>query len=455
MSIEQRENTPALNDPDASPITSEGKRERTPWLLAFLCFVIPALPTFVVLPGPLKSNGSPARAIAITFLLLVILGSVLMRRTTPTRRARPGIALMLLYFLLVLTVYGVGLTHVDSWTVEASKTRSMIMVVANTGLGLYALTRVETLRQRTVVLGSLAMGLTFACVVGLLQQFNIDLRFFFEPPGFVLNFEYLNLTERLGAKRVVGTSQHAIEFAVLAVMTVPLTIHFARFAVHRSVRWLAVLACGLALLAIPAAVSRTGVLALIAALLLYMWNFKVRTLAVALAGGTTAVLAYIVAFPTVAAALWDTIVNSEQDESILARQADYATVSDTFREHPLFGLGLGASTPSEYGFLDNEWLQAIVQGGTVGLAAMIVLAGGGIFGISAALRSARTPRERDQAYVLGSMFVAILVSSFTFDLFSFQQPTTILFLIFGLLWSSFTVALPEREPAPQRELSSV
>src|SRR5262249_50964415 len=42
--------------------------ERTPWLLAFLCILIPALPSFVVLAGPLKSNGSPARMIAVLLL---------------------------------------------------------------------------------------------------------------------------------------------------------------------------------------------------------------------------------------------------------------------------------------------------------------------------------------------------------------------------------------------------
>ncbi len=71
-----------------------------------------------------------------------------------------------------------------------------------------------------------------------------------------------------------------------------------------------------------------------------------------------------------------------------------------------------------------------------------MLAGGGIFGLAAALRSAATPRERDQAYMLGSMFVAILVSSFTFDIMGFQQATFILFVVFGLLWSNFRVSLP-------------
>ena len=75
----------------------------------------------------------------------------------------------MLYFLLQLAIYGVGLTHSDSALVEASKTRSMITLVAYIGVALYVMTRVETERQRTIVLGCLAIGLTFACVVGLLQ----------------------------------------------------------------------------------------------------------------------------------------------------------------------------------------------------------------------------------------------------------------------------------------------
>src|SRR5262249_18975571 len=105
--------------------------------------------------------------------------------------------------------------------------------------------------------------------------------------------------------------------------------------------------------------------------------------------------------------------------------------------------GPGGSLPYVYGFLDNEWLQAIVNGGITGVAAMIVLAVGGIFGISALLRGASTPRERDQAYGVGSIFIAILSTSFTFDLFSYQQATLIYFISFGLLWSNFKIKLPE------------
>jgi O-antigen ligase len=231
-------------------------------------------------------------------------------------------------------------------------------------------------------------------------------------------------------------------------VTLPLTIYFARHAATRNVRFLSAAACGLAILAMPTAVARSGVIALVAALLVFMFARSVRQIAIGVIVGSFAVGGYFVAFPRVATALWTTIVHSEQDPSVLHRTADYPVVSQTFRAHPVFGIGLGGSPPSTYGYVDNQWLQAVVQGGTVGVTAMIVLAGGGIFGLAAALRSAATPRERDQAYMLGSMFVAILVSSFLFDLFAFQQAALLLFIIVGMLWSSFIVSLPGARTTP-------
>jgi O-antigen ligase len=437
--------TAVRNDPLGSIYSAE-PRERTPWLLGFLCLLIPILPAFLVPAGPLKSNGSPAKMIAVLFFGLAVFGFILVRRTASTRTLRPGVVIILFYFLLQLAVYGVGLTHADSELVEASKTRALIILVANVGVALCVLSRVRTTRQRNIVLGCLAIGLTFACLVGLLQAIsNIDLRFLFQPPGFVKNIDAENLQaqQRLGATRVGGTSSHSIEFSVLAAVTVPLTIYFARNAARRDVRWAAALACGLALVSMPAAGSRTGVLALLVALLVYMFNFKVHQLARALVAGSAMVVSYIALFPNFAQALWGAITGAREDTSILDRIADYARVSRTFRDNPVFGLGLGGAPPDQYGLLDNEWLRAIVQGGVVGVTAMIVLAGGGIFGLAAALRRATTPVERDQAYMLGSMFIAILSSSYTFDLFFYQQVTFIFFIVFGLLWSNFSVSLPE------------
>ena len=74
---------------------------------------------------------------------------------------------------------------------------------------------------------------------------------------------------------------------------------------------------------------------------------------------------------------------------------------------------------------------------------MIVLAAGGILGVAAALRGATTRRERDQAYTMGAMLIGLLAASYTFDLFSYQQASLVYFLLFGLLWSNFTISFPE------------
>jgi O-antigen ligase len=258
--------------------------------------------------------------------------------------------------------------------------------------------------------------------------------------------------ERWGAKRVMGTSQHAIEFSLLAAITVPLALYFARNARALSLRIGALGACALALVSMPAAISRTGVLALAAVLIVYMWNFKVRHLITGVVLGGLMFGAYVQIFPGITNALWNTVINSEEDPSVLSRTADYAVVSQSFRAHPWFGLGLGGTPPAQFGYLDNQWLQEIVQGGILGVTALAVFTVGSLFGMNAALRRSTTRSERHQAYALGAMLVAIIICTFTFDLFNFQQSVRIFFIIFGLLWCNFSVPVDDQ---PLLEMSPV
>lgn len=416
--------------------------ERTPWLLGFLFVLSSVIPGYLVPAGPLKSNGSPAKLIAIMCFGLAVLGFVLVRRTRTTRVVQPGVILILLFFLLQLLVYGVGMINPGDAILQASKTRAILNLLANVGLVLFILVRIKTSRQRTFLLGCLAIGLAYNCTAGLLQSMtHIDLRFYLQPPGFVFNTDELDLAIRGGVKRVLGTTLHPIEFSLVAAVTVPLAIYFAGNAAKRWTRVGAMFLCVLALISMPAAVSRTGVIGIAVALFVYMWYFNVRQIATALAVGTAMLVSYAMIAPSVTTALWATITGAREDDSIAERISDYAQVSRTFREHPLFGLGLGGAPPAEYGVLDNEWLQALVQGGLLGVTAMLVIALGGILGFAAALRSAATSAERNQAYALGSMFMGVLVCSYFFDLFSFVQAARILFISFALMWSTYTIPI--------------
>ena len=415
-----------------------------PWLLRLLCLVIPILPVYVVLPGALKGNGAPSRMIAFVMFGLVVLGFLTTRRSTKGRSVNPGVVVLLGYLALWLIVAGVGLTAYDDIQIASNRTRALLALIGHVAVGLYVMVSVRSAAQRDVLLGWLAVGLSFACLVGVLQGVSsIDLRYVFQPPGFILNTEDLALSERMGVTRVRSTSQHAIEFSVLAAINIPLTLYFARNAARRGVRWLAGIACVVAALALPASVSRSGIISLLVALLIYVFAFKVRAIAMSTIAIAVAVGSYAVAFPHVADALWLTFTGSAEDESVSGRLEDYAKVSDTLSQHPIFGLGLGGAPPSVFGYLDNEWLQAIVQGGVIGLTALTAVMVGALFGMSAALRGVRSPRQREQAYLLAAMTVAIVASSFTFDLFSFEQAALVFFILFGLLWSGFGFDVPE------------
>ncbi len=438
---------PARAQPLPSPESKE--RERVPWLAGLFCVLISILPAYVVPPGPLKSYGSPAKVIALMFFGLAVLGIVSIRHTP--KNLRPGAFVILTYLLIMVLIYGVGAANLSNEALEANRTRAVVTAIANVGVALYILTRIETTRQRTILLGCLAVGIAFNCAVGVLQNaIHVDLHLIFQPPGFVQNTDHEGssagtpvLTDRLGAKRAFGTSGHPIEYAVMAALVVPIGIHFARYAGSRQARLLGIVAAGCAAMAIPASVSRSGAVTLAAALAFYALTLKLRELGWALLAGAVIAAGVAIAFPHNASALWGTITNSAEDDSVLDRISDYAKVSQTFREHPLFGLGLGGTPPGDYGVLDNEWLQAAVQGGSMGLLAMTLLAVGGLFGMASALRRAGTVRERDQVYTIGALWIGLLAASFTFDIFSFQQATLVTFLLFGLLWSGVAVPFPD------------
>ena len=94
----------ALNSRRTAPdLAEDGKPP--PRMLAFLCVLIIILPSYSVLPGPLKSNGSPAKIIAIILLGLAVLGFVLIRRTAATQSLRPGVIVILVFGFLQLATY--------------------------------------------------------------------------------------------------------------------------------------------------------------------------------------------------------------------------------------------------------------------------------------------------------------------------------------------------------------
>ena len=407
---------------------------RMPLVIAF-CLLFLLVPAVVVVGGPLRSNGSPSLLLAFLMTGLVVLGFVrgsLRERTV----VNVGVVCLLLYFLGELLVYAAAYTRPLDAVDEASALRSLLGLVANVGVGLYVLLNVRTRRQRATVITVLVVGLFLVAVVGLLQGAGAaDLRYALKLPGLVLNADLAAPDSRAGFTRVSGTSQHPIEFAVLMSCAIPLTLHLARYGASRGIRRFAVVALVALALAVPASVSRSAVVTLVAGLLVYMFGLRLRALLSAVVALGFALVIYYWAAPRLLGALYALFTGAGQDTSISARTDDYAAVAESFAQHPWLGLGLGARAPVPDGFLDNQWLQAASQGGLVGILAQVLFFGAGYVAMVAGLRRATNNRDRDEVLALGAAFTAIFASGFTFDLLGFKQAGFMSFLLFSLLWT--------------------
>jgi O-antigen ligase len=232
-----------------------------------------------------------------------------------------------------------------------------------------------------------------------------------------------------GLFRVAGTATHYIEFSTLMAMAIPFAIHFARFAPSARARIAAAVVALMCAVALPLAISRTGVLALLVVVLvmfIWGWNWRVRynvgIVGVVVMGGLSVVK------PGLLGTLRSMFTSVGEDPSISGRTDDYTIVGNFFAQRPWLGRGPGTLIPDLYLILDNQWLLTLVTGGLIGLAALAALHLVSLTLAAIALRRSSRPEDRHLCAALISSVVVSMVVSATFDTLSF---TTF----------SFTVAL--------------
>lgn len=427
------------------------RTDRVPLLGVLFCLIVPLIPASAVLPGPLRGQGSPARLLAFAMVAVVLWRFAARRRGAPTRSPNPGAVLMVGFLVLQLVTFVMGAFSIGNVEVEANKDRVAIATVAYAFVALYIITTVRHPRQQRYLVGALLTGLTWAMCVGVLQGFiGTDIRNLFVPFGFVNSVPDTEIIARGAAVRVVGTSLHAIEFVVLSAATIPMALHMSRYARTPARRRCAMVSVAVACVALPLAVSRTGLIAVLAAFVVYGVGQSVRFLMNVVTIGSVAAITYRLIYPGPIASLIASVLDSGQDDSISARTDDYEWVAEMFAERPWVGVGLGGNPYPEYPVLDNQWLQAVVQGGVVGVIALALLVIAGFIGFATALRRSDGPRSRDQAYALGASFAAVAVSMVTFDLLLFQQVSALLFILYGFLWSGTAQFGSDRSPIPMR-----
>ena len=271
-----------------------------------------------------------------------------------------------------------------------------------------------------------------------------------------------------GKLRVFGSAQHPIALSAALVMLIPLALYLARR--YRQRRWMV---CALVLLlAATATVSRTGIIMLVVAGLVFLWlrPRETRRLWPAL------LLAPIVlhfALPGTMGAIKNSFFPAG---GLLAEQkvqpgtggsgriADLGPGLQQWKRQPLLGEGFGTrvvdstivSTPvpkasaldPNVKILDNQWLGLLLETGAVGFFGWLWLFTRVIRRFGAEARR----DESDRGWLLASLtagVAAYAVGMLTFDAFAFIQVTFLLFIFVGL-----GAALLAERPTPLAVLTA-
>lgn len=395
-------------------------------LYVMLLFVLPSR----LVVGPIGSTGTPANLIGLAalawwFATWLVPGLGVAMGSQPVR-----LALLLLGMSFTVSYSMANLHRFESIEISGAN-RALIALAALTGVcflsadGIASRDRLDALLRRVVA------GATFMASLGIIQFFTgLDIAGLFEVPGLTASYSFGDVGQRSIFNRVQGTAIHPIEFGVVLALVLPIALHYALIAPPGKRRW-PVLCAGLIALAVPTAVSRSGILALgvVWIMLLLGWTWRQRGWA--LAGSAAFIVVVRVLVPGLVGTISSLFTNLFNDPSTTGRTDDYAVVGRFIREAPVFGRGMFTFIPSRYTTLDNQYLLTTIEMGFVGLAALVLLYLVGIFTARGARRRSADPETRQLGQALAAALLAAMVTAVTFDQLGFPMVTGVLFLLLG------------------------
>lgn len=417
-------------------VPESGQSGRAPLLLCVTAFAMFFFPSNMVVDVIGAAGTVP---IILSCLLLVFwICSWMWGLHDPVPVRHPG--RLALGFLII----GVGASYAalhGGWGVTpdaagaAAADRWLILVAASAGLILVTSETIRSMADVLQLLRWLLAGAAFCCAVGVIQfvlRVNPMDWVGSLMPGFTDNGGDTPFQARGNLVRVAGSTFHSIELAVLSGMLLPLAIWRALFDT-RGWRWWHWTQVGLLAFGVASSISRSGMLAALVALAVFipfLPRVPRRRVLVTL---PFAILALFMAVPGFLTTLTGTLFADTSDPSIATRVNNYPRVARLIDEHPLFGLGPGNYQPENaLQILDNQYLNAAVSLGIVGLVCMLVyLFIPGLAGIHAA-RHSLSPALRCLAGAVAAGLLVAGVCSLTFDSLSFPVFALFYPLLVGL-----------------------
>jgi O-antigen ligase len=306
---------------------------------------------------------------------------------------------------------------------------------------------VRTLDVAMILVRAILAGAFFCCSVALVQfifRINPMEWFQFVMPGFDYNGGDTPFQSRGALMRVSGSTFHSIELAVISAMLLPLSI-WRMIYDRRGWMGYKILGTVLLIFAIASTVSRSGVLGLVVGLAVFIPFLPTVPRIWALIASPVALAGLFLGVPGLISTLTETVTSSNSDPSISTRTNNYPRVEAMVAERPVFGTGPGNyQADTAIHILDNEYLNATVTLGVVGLVAIaIYLLVPGVTAILAA-KSSQNPQLKSLAGAVGAGGLVAGMCSLTFDSMSFPVFALIYPVLIGLGGAVWIMATTER-----------
>lgn len=415
------------------------------FLVSIMVMLLSFIPSPLAVPA-LSDLGHPGTLVAI-----FLFGAWALSRTHPrlvTRGFQPMRWIMFLFLAAILASYAAGLMRGMPALEDNGAVRAIIGVLGFCGVilamadGIHRKERLEGI-VRVMLLGSALMA-----VIGIFQAFlALDITAYIQIPGLVYHGNLNGLEMRgAGHLRVASTTGHYIEFSTVMAMMLPFAVHMGRFAPTRPMRqWSGVAGC-LMFMAVPMTMSRTGIVALAMALIVMIpaWSWRIRFNIVLPCIGMMIMLVF--AMPGLLGTVIGLFQGWDNDPSVQSRADDWETVQPWLSGHWIFGRGQGTFIPTEYTWLDNQWLQQLVGGGIIGVIALAVLHIGAVTMASIAYRRSTSLADRHLcACLIATQMIAVAVA-FTFDSLGFRTYALFLAILTGAAAAMWRLTAPPTPP---------
>lgn len=411
-------------------------------LLSCYASLLMVIPSSLVV-GSFGAAGAPAALLAVAILCWYLVARehprfVLDRDRQPVRVAAT------IFACAVVAAYVSASQHAVPVAQQSGADRGLIVLAGWVGVlalaadGIDRPDRLRTLLRRIVMLATAmaALGVIEFCT-------GADLTKYIAIPGLSVHQQVTDLMSRNGLVRVTATAAQPLELNAVLAMSLPVALHQARFApaALRVRRWLQV---ALITAVVPLTGSRSAFfgLAVICIVLFPTWHRRDRRRAY-LVGLAAPALAWLVK-PSLVSSFTALFGQLGTDQSSLSRTGAYSEAVPYIAAHPWLGQGFQTFFPQTYFFVDNQYLNSLLETGVLGLLALVACLATGWFTARSVRSTAADARTRDLGQCLAASIAVGAVCFASFDALSFSIAAGLFFLLLGCVGAAWRLGRAAR-----------